>query len=166
MIKVSFCWLAAAFYCCEALSQTDSPAPRTLFSLPHSGLKRLECEPEPSRTAKPPPRTLPQQTVIAPTMPLAASSNDLASANVGVQLSSSAKDDFFEKLDVYRRLDQGGYLTRPGHSENILERSIDATFRPEPVPVGKTMLSCSLITAIKRKNPFCLLNPIFFQWSW
>ena len=34
--------------------------------------------------------------------------------------------------------------------------------------VGKTTVSCSILTAIKRKNPLCLINvnPYFLKVSW
>jgi hypothetical protein len=59
------------------------------------------------------------------------------------------------------------YLTAPEpKSENRVVRAAEAIWSPEVVKVGKTSISCSLITAIKRKNPLCLINPIFFQASW
>jgi len=51
-------------------------------------------------------------------------------------------------------------------SENRFVRAAEALWRPEVVHLGRTSVSCSVITAIKRKNPLCLLNPIFFQASW
>jgi hypothetical protein len=44
-------------------------------------------------------------------------------------------------------------------------RTLDRIFSPEIVHVGKIPVSASIVTAIKRKNPLCLLNPIFFQIS-
>ena len=68
---------------------------------------------------------------------------------------------------IYERLERGGYLTRPElPTENRLERFVSATFVPEVIQLRKASLSCSLITAIKRKNPFCLLNPIFLDLRW
>lgn len=45
-------------------------------------------------------------------------------------------------------------------------RSLDSVFRPEEFRVGKTSVSCSITTAIKRRNPLCLLNPIVLNVSW
>ena len=68
---------------------------------------------------------------------------------------------------IYRRLEQGGYLTRPEpRSENFFVRSIDAIFEPEVVRVGGFSVSCSVITAIKRRNPLCLINPLVLHVSW
>jgi hypothetical protein len=71
--------------------------------------------------------------------------------------------------DFHSRVLRSGqfYLTAPEpKSENRLVRAAEAIWAPEVIKVGKTSLSCSLITAIKRKNPLCLINPIFFQASW
>jgi|SRR6185369_10683702 hypothetical protein len=59
------------------------------------------------------------------------------------------------------------YLTRPEPpSESGVVRFVEGVFKPEVIQVGKTSVSCSVLTAIKRKNPLCLLNPIFFGVSW
>jgi hypothetical protein len=170
MNKASLCCLAVAFYWCEGFGQTNCPAPQTLFSLPHLELKKLECEPgaplraERTETSE---RALARDAFAAGAVSVTLSTNSASPAPEEFALSSTPDDDLFRKLDVYRRLDEGGYLTRPDtRSDNLIERSIDYTFRPELLHVGKTAVSCTLITAIKRKNPFCLLNPIFFQWSW
>jgi len=41
-----------------------------------------------------------------------------------------------------------------------------AIFEPEVIHLRKVDISCSAITAIKRKNPLCLLNPIVLNVSW
>jgi hypothetical protein len=59
------------------------------------------------------------------------------------------------------------YLNRPWpRSDSFLVRTVEDIFMPEPFYVGKMPVSCTIFTAIKRKNPLCLLNPIFFQASW
>jgi hypothetical protein len=58
-------------------------------------------------------------------------------------------------------------IISPVHeSDDRLSRCFDAVFRPEEYHVGKTVFSCSILTAINRKNPLCLLNPEFLHWSW
>ena len=52
------------------------------------------------------------------------------------------------------------------HSDNVIFRALDKTFSPEVIHFRKADMSCTLFTAYKRKNPFCLLNPIFFNVSW
>jgi len=50
---------------------------------------------------------------------------------------------------------------------NALERSLDQTFRPEVIHLGRQVTaSCSVWTAIKRKNPLCLLNLTVLNVSW
>ena len=68
---------------------------------------------------------------------------------------------------MYDRLERQGVFTRPElPTENRLERFAISTFEPEVFHFRKVSVSCSLVTAIKRKNPFCLINPIFFNLSW
>jgi len=59
------------------------------------------------------------------------------------------------------------YLTRAElPADSGVVRFLENTFTPEVVHIGKVPVTCSIITAIKRKNPLCLLNPLFFQVSW
>jgi hypothetical protein len=92
-----------------------------------------------------------------------------------VALSSSDREDLFQKLDVYRRLDEGGYLTKPYRPDGLLAREMDSMYRPEVFHVGKSTIRCSLLSAIKHKDPLCLFNlddpesnpsVVFFKWSW
>ena len=70
-------------------------------------------------------------------------------------------------LRIYERLEKGGYLTRPElPSENRLDRLVNTIFVPESIQFRKASVSCSIITAIKRKNPLCLINPIFLDVRW
>jgi len=43
---------------------------------------------------------------------------------------------------------------------------MDAVFEPEVIHLRKIDVSCSLITALKRRNPLCLINPIVLNVSW
>jgi hypothetical protein len=47
-------------------------------------------------------------------------------------------------------------------SENVW----DPVFAPEIIKVGKVKMTGGIIAAVKRKNPFCLLNPLVFAASW
>jgi hypothetical protein len=58
------------------------------------------------------------------------------------------------------------YLIRNEPAEKPFVRAAEAIWSPEPVRMGKISVSCPVITAVKRKNLLCLLNPIFFQASW
>lgn len=72
------------------------------------------------------------------------------------------------QLDVFRRMDREGYFDRPVRpSDSPVVRWAEGTFGEEEVKMGKSAkLSCSLYTAVKRKNPLCLLNPCFLHFSW
>lgn len=54
----------------------------------------------------------------------------------------------------------------PQESSGFFERVVVDAFVPTEVHVGETTVSCSVVTAIKRKNPLCLLNPIVLNISW
>jgi hypothetical protein len=44
----------------------------------------------------------------------------------------------------------------------LSEKVWDPVFAPELVKVGKVKMTGGVVAAIKRKNPFCLLNPFVF----
>lgn len=68
-----------------------------------------------------------------------------------------------QSLDRYRWINGAACLTRPEfHDPTPLEK----IFEPEVIQLRKIHLGGSLVTAIKRKNPLCLLNPIVFWMSW
>ena len=72
-------------------------------------------------------------------------------------------------MRVYKRLEEGGYFTRP-EPETPIGHFMERTFSPEIIRLGnrssKAFATCTLYTAIKRKNPLCLLNPMFIFVSW
>jgi hypothetical protein len=57
-----------------------------------------------------------------------------------------------------------GFLGR--QSESQFSSGMERLFRPEVIRIGKMKVSVSLITAIKRKNPLCLLHPVFLNINW
>jgi hypothetical protein len=69
---------------------------------------------------------------------------------------------------LYYRQPRGFGFSAPAYvSEDPLARLADSTFQPEVFHIGKTFnVSCSLSTAIKHKNPLCLLNTWFLNVSW
>jgi hypothetical protein len=70
-------------------------------------------------------------------------------------------------LQIYERLEKGGYLTKPElPSEDRLDLLVNSIFVPEPVQFAKVSVTCSIVTAIKRRNPLALLNPIFLDIRW
>jgi hypothetical protein len=68
----------------------------------------------------------------------------------------------------YLRQRDFGFIPPAHVSNDPLTRACDSVFRPEEFHVGKTTVSCSILTAIKRKNPLCLINvnPYFLKVSW
>ena len=50
--------------------------------------------------------------------------------------------------------------------ETPIGRALDSVARPEVVRMGEADLSCSIITAVKRKNPLCLVNATFLDLTW
>ena len=78
---------------------------------------------------------------------------------------STPNSDSSERL--YRRLEQSGNLsllmpTAPSGPRGIVDSIIDQ----EVIRLGRTDVSGSIITAYKRKNPLCLLYPVYFNLSW
>jgi len=96
---------------------------------------------------------------------LEAAATEPARLSLSESLSLSAEPTDFQ-LQVYDRLDKLGYFTKVIPSDSAFERAIDSTFRPEWFHYRKVAVSCSVATAIKRKNPFCLINPYVLQISW
>jgi hypothetical protein len=77
-----------------------------------------------------------------------------------------------ERMDtLMRRIEEGGYgISTYERDRSALsrafERGVNTVFMPEPIKLGHACLGFSPYTAIKRKNPFCLLNPIPLVLSW
>ena len=80
-------------------------------------------------------------------------------------LSLSTFERSFEQ-QIYERLDRAGYFDRPELRSDSLLARVGEAFEPEPIHVGKTTVTCSVWTAIKKKNPLALLNPIVLNVSW
>jgi len=64
------------------------------------------------------------------------------------------------EIALMRQLERQGLLQHSGPVyENDLQRKIAESFRPEIIHLGHVRISSPIITAIARKNPFCLLDP-------
>ncbi len=58
------------------------------------------------------------------------------------------------------------YLIEPEpRSQNGFVRAAQTIWEPRPIRLGKVKIASPIITAIKKKNPLCLLNPLVFQVS-
>ena len=153
------------FWCLPSLSQTNSPLiPSGLLSLTPVQLRKLTSEPE-KLVQTPATGSVASQAAVPPHKPEEMDIPELrnpAPLPDKMFLSSSERVQAF-----YRRLEEGGYLTRRElSSKNAFDRCMDAVFEPEVVHLRKIDVSCSLITAMKRRNPLCLINPIILNVSW
>jgi hypothetical protein len=78
-----------------------------------------------------------------------------------------AASETFSDVSPYPTRDLGRFLTkRDPESLSLLRHPVDAIFEPESLRLGKVTFSCSIVTAIKRRDPLCLLNPAFLGFSW
>jgi len=149
--------LAILLSCCAALcaascfGQTNTCTAATpRFFLPPVQL-RLEPQTET-------PKATPVAVALSPSIAAPAPSTP------NFALNSSDDDTQF-----HSRVIRSGefYLTRAEPlPDGGMARVLDRIFTPEVVHVGKIPVTASIVTAIKRKNPLCLLNPIVFQVSW
>jgi hypothetical protein len=129
----------------ELLAQTDQPVCRTeLFSAPVIELRLADAAPA-------------KETAIA-TKVTAANSFEATHSNEGFSRTAS---------ELYARLDREGYLARPeAPSENRLVRLAKSSFEPEVIHWRKVSISSPVITAVKRKNPLCLISLTFLDVRW
>jgi hypothetical protein len=89
----------------------------------------------------------------------------VAAAAMSLQSDMSAEVD--ERFaDVYRRLEERDDLFAPRPSDNRFVRMTDTIFTPAPIRLGTTYISFTPVTAWKKRNPLCLLNPLVFNISW
>lgn len=170
MNRVSFISCALAICCLNSYGQTNSsPATRPLFSPPTLRLRPLSSEPEKLEQARTAVSSEERQSATPVSKPekISADVGSVAIPNIlpGQMSLTRAEKDL--DLEIYRRLEQGGYLTRrEPRSENVFVRGMGAIWNPEAVQIGKISVSCPIITAIKRKNPLCLINPMVLSASW
>jgi len=96
------------------------------------------------------------------------SSSGLQQGEASLGSPKSGADRSYKVFELYYRKQQDFDFTPRAHvSEDPLSRALASVFEPEVFRVGRTTtVSCSILTAIKRKNPLCLLNPIFLQVTW
>jgi hypothetical protein len=157
--------------CIGSGGQTNSPpAPRLLFSLSALPLRELPRDVESGRALHAPDTSLDEHgRDLNTSSPNSAFSgtNAIPPTNLTNQISFTSGELTPVGAALYERLVQQGYFTRR-ESEIVspFEHFVETVFVPEVAHLGKVDLSCSILTAIQRKNPLCLLNPIFFQLSW
>jgi hypothetical protein len=139
-----------------SLAQTTSPAPIQKWLT----LSDLHLRPETTTAVKP--ESLPKVAGpdLSSTAPKPANATSQPADPFSLGLNRDDADFYFRHQDL-------GLLKPPAGPHDPLSRGFDAVFRPEEFHLGrKATVSCSILTAIKRKNPLCLLNPIFLHVSW
>jgi hypothetical protein len=154
------------FFCLCALGQTNSEtAPVQQLSLPKLELRPadLKLDNTDAELGLPNTNALTEQ-VIATNSDEIKLSYDARPTTFSSELSIQGSR---RELEVIRDLEEGGYLIRRDETfETTIDRYVNNIFEPEVIHLGKMGLSSSIVTAIKRKNPLCLINPIFFNLSW
>jgi hypothetical protein len=162
--------LFVALYCLSSPAQTNSmpeaqdPPSRQFPEVP---LLTLAAEPKPAQ----PPATTNRLTLLLEMPPPEREKtllDDFPTTSTGAPHEATSLDsEQAIMLRYYERLELGGYLTRPEPpSDSRLLYVVEPIFQPEPIQVGRTIVSCPIITAIKRKNPLALLNPLVLNVSW
>jgi len=162
--------------------QTDSPAPRHWFSLPAPLLRPLPPTSDASKSVlidNQYPVSLSLYASQPARKPLLLAETQFADSPTGeIDLAKSSPAGLLGQMSLhsplgdadlrtYRRFEENGYLKRPpAKSDNAFVRVANNIFEPTPIRIGKTTVVCSLITAIKKKNPLCLLNPMVLSISW
>jgi hypothetical protein len=151
--------------CPELFAQTNSPLfTSNLFSVPQIGM-RFDVEKETTHAAQ---RNtgddfrlgVNEETAVQP----AVWTNSVHQGSFDAKMVSDSLNGFSSQ--IYERLEREGYLTRPElPSENLLVRFANAT-EPEVIHWNKISITSPVITAIKKKNPFCLINWIVLDVRW
>jgi hypothetical protein len=143
-------------------AQTNSSVDHIrFFSIPTAQLRTADTEPPSSRTG------LQQGEVALRSWPV-----ETRLADLRLQLSHplalvGKSDDEDFRLPYGRYHDLDSIIIRPAKvPADPVTWVLYSVLRPEELHVGRTTVSCSILTAIKRKNPFCLLNPLFLSVSW
>jgi len=144
-----------------ARAQTNSSEDHIrFFSVVTAQLRTADAEPPPSRTGLQP------GEVALHSRPVETRVTDLKVRPSHAFTSVVMTDDQDFRVSYGGRYDDD--FIRPAKvSADPVTRVLDSIFRPEEFHVGRaTTVSCSILTAIKRKNPLCLLNPLFLSVSW
>jgi hypothetical protein len=143
-------------------AQTNSSVAHTrYFNIPTPQLRTLDTNPPSSRTG------LQQGEVALRSWPVETRLVDLrVPLSHPLALVGKSDDEDF-RLPYGRYHDFDSIIIRPAKvPADPVTRVLYSVFRPEEFHVGRTTVSCSILTAIKRKNPLCLLNPLVLSVSW
>jgi len=88
--------------------------------------------------------------------------------NSGPKEVSAATGDMTSALESYNARSDRFYLVPPANPppQTPLSRTLSSIGDPEIVHFHGKPLACSVVTAVKRKNPLCLLNATFLKMTW
>lgn len=102
---------------------------------------------------------------VSPTSPFPAHVLDTNSPSRDV---SATTEDMAPELQSYNVRSDRFFLvpTVEPPPETPLGRALYSIAEPEVVHLGNKPLECSAVTAVKRKNPLCLLNATFLKMTW
>jgi hypothetical protein len=146
--------------------QTNPPcSPATLFSVPTTQLRLAAPQTEQSKPDSTPSNEESRDSRLnsaETSLPKTSTNSAGAFEIVESEIDPRAYDP-----NTFGSLLESGLIVRaPAVTESRVVRFIEDGFRPDVIPIGKVKVSCSVITAIKRKNPLCLLNPYVFILTW
>ena len=145
------------------MAQTNSSANHIrFFSIPTAQLRTVDTNLPPSRTG------LQQGEVGLHWWQVETSVTDPKVQPSHALTSVVKSDDQDFRLPYGSHYDFDSIIIRPAKvPADPVTWVLDSVFRPEEFNVGRTItVSCSILTAVKRKNPLCLLNPLFLSVSW
>lgn len=88
------------------------------------------------------------------------------SSESGLAITESSIQSF-ETMNGGPVLTQLPRPTELGGAAGWVQKKVwEPVFVPEVVKLGKVHVTGGIVTAIKRRNPFCLLHPLVFAASW
>lgn len=140
-----------------AIAEEPIP-PVALFVLPNASLQKAEQTQSPSEPSRshPPSSNQHQEEM---------SASSLAAAETGfVSPASIQAWESMNDLPVLQQILPPAELG--GAAGWISENVWEPVFVPEVVKLGKVYVTGGIVTALKRKNLFCLLHPLVFAASW
>jgi hypothetical protein len=140
-------WLAALGLACgvSAWGQTNFPAaPAKAFSLPAPQLKPYVAQPSPVPPVK---RVVPETSRL---------SAEIAAAKA----TAEHEAELLAQLD--RVIVPPASIAGP---QTLVEKGFSEIFDSDRYSIGHVVVGSSLTTAISKRNPLCLLNPVFFWMS-
>jgi hypothetical protein len=144
--------------CCDCFGQANSsvaaaqPLPRLTLKLP----------PEQNSLAPPQGHLFPPPELKLQALPFRPENvSSPLPRQTGAFSSQISSEGNPAQIAVFSRIEREGLLKPQGPTyDSDVERKIAAAFRPEIIHVGHVRITSPIITAIARRNPLCLLDPM------